>query len=88
MTDEFTPRDLGLLTGHAWAKNALPIDVTTAAEEGVVPDETWDTIMATGMRERLDEFDDPAADEAFLAGFYHGVRAFIVEDLRRLSNLN
>jgi hypothetical protein len=34
--DEFTPRELGLLVGTEWAKNALPIEVTMAAEEGAM----------------------------------------------------
>jgi hypothetical protein len=87
--EEFTPRELGLLAGHAWAKTALPIEVTMAAEEGEMPEGAWETIMGAGMRDRLDEFEDSdAAEETFLEGFHHGVGAFVVEDLRRLSNLN
>jgi hypothetical protein len=85
-----TPRDLGLIFGNTWAKTADRLELAAFIEEHTVPDQPWETIMAAGrMRERLEEFPDPrTAHEKFLEGFYHGVRAFVVEELKGTSSLS
>jgi hypothetical protein len=58
----------------------LPDPVVEAAQEPPrIPTRTRDQIMNAGMRERLDESEDPDAEGAFWAGFCHGVRAYLVE---------
>jgi hypothetical protein len=72
MDDDLTPRERGLLAGHAWAQHRVSThdQVKEVAETGVVPDE---------VRELVTNVDLPTADDAFWKGFVHGVRAFVVE---------
>lgn len=87
--DEFTPRELGLLTGHAWAVHADAKDVAEVAETQVLPEVVLDVVLEAGVKMRLMEFDDPlAAEREFWPGFVHGVRAFVVEDLARVAKRN
>ena len=81
--DEFTPRELGLKLGHTWAEMApmrarkpgsAEAEVATVAESGAVPEDVR-RIALSGMRERLAGRGD---EQAFMDGFVHGVRAFVV----------
>ena len=88
--DEYTPRERGLLLGHALAQKiarggvaivgGTPGEVldALAGDPPQVPSELYEHIM-DGMAERLADGEDPDAEEAFWAGFVHGVRAFLVE---------
>jgi hypothetical protein len=89
--DEFTPRELGLITGNRWAGFSAAEgrkDVLHDVAEGDVPDDVREYILSMGFRERLDEFDDPDAEEDFWRGFSHGVRAFLVESLAKAAKFN
>lgn len=87
--EEFTPRELGLLSGHAWAVLASPEECKAVADEELVPDDVMDMVLQAGVRERMLEFDEPdAAEGEFWRGFVHGVRAYIVEDLARVARSN
>ena len=70
-----TPRELGLLAGHAWgsASATTSTEVAEVAETGLVPQDVLDTTFQTGVAARLAEF--PYAAEAegeFWEGFVHG----------------
>lgn len=85
MDDEFTPRERGLLIGHAWAQEAASTEVAThVADTEQVPDNVRETVLDS-MRERLEASIDPNAEAAFWGGFVHGVRAFVKEELIKLN---
>lgn len=85
MDDEFTPRERGLLIGHAWAQEAAPLEAAKrVAETEQVPDDVRETVLDS-MRERLEASIDPNAEGAFWGGFVHGVRAFVGEELIKLN---
>jgi hypothetical protein len=88
-SEEFTPRDLGLLLGSNWAELEEPADVKRLAA-GVVSDDERETILEAGMRERLEEFEDPGkAEEEFWQGFVHGIRASaFVQEVGRAARMN
>lgn len=87
--DEFTPRELGLLAGHAWAVVAANAEVGEVVWTGVLPEVVLNKVLDAGVKERLEEFDDPlAAEREFWPGFFHGARASIVEDLARVAKLD
>jgi len=81
--DDFSPHELGLRLGHTWAEMApmraakqssAEAEVATVAESGAVPDDVR-RLTLKGMSDRLTGPDD---ERAFLDGFVHGVRAFVV----------
>jgi hypothetical protein len=87
--DEFSPRELGMKLGHTWAelapsradtKGSAEAEVATVAESGAVPEEVRKLALSR-MSDRLAGRDD---ERAFLEGFVHGVRTFVVRqhDLR------
>jgi hypothetical protein len=90
MDDEFTPRERGLLIGHAWAQEAASLEAAKHVADGEqVPDDVREIVLGDGgMRDRLEASIDPNAEAAFWGGFVHGVRAFVVEDLNRTAKLN
>jgi hypothetical protein len=90
MDDEFTPRERGLLIGHAWAQEAAsPKAAKHVADTEQVPDDVREIVLGDGrMRDRLEASIDPNAEAAFWGGFVHGVRAFVVEDLNRTVQLH
>jgi hypothetical protein len=82
ISDDFSPRELGLKLGHTWAEMApmraqkqgsAEAEVATVADSGAVPDDVR-RLALSGMSERLNGRDD---EQAFMDGFVHGVRAFI-----------
>ena len=87
--EDFTARELGLLTGQAWAIKAEPHARKQIADEGEVPDDVKEMVLRAGFADRLGEFGDrDAAEQKYWQGFVHGVRAFVVGDLNRVANLN
>jgi hypothetical protein len=87
MDDEFTPRERGLLIGHAWAQEAAsPEAAKRVVESGHVPDDVREVVLEPGgMLKRLEASIDPNAEDAFWGGFVHGVRAFVVEGAAKLN---
>jgi hypothetical protein len=84
--DEYTPRELGLLAGHTWASHAEAADVRAVADTGVLVKSASDALEASGIVD--DERITPGEGaHDFHQGFVHGVRAFIDEDLNRISRL-
>jgi hypothetical protein len=84
---EFTSRELDLLAGYEWAKSAEQDELRLAADEQIVPQSARDALTASGLAD--DERITPGQGAFdFLQGFIRGVRAFLVEDLDRLSTLN
>lgn len=91
IADEFTPRERGLLIGHATAlafaegevsvEGIEPMDAVRflAADPPLIPEDLRVRIMDAGMRERLDASEDPHAESAFWVGFVNGARAYLVE---------
>jgi hypothetical protein len=84
--DELTPREVGILAGYEWVRlharsgpRTSDGDLAALTDTGLVSAETRETVLAAGMRERLDASKDPDAEEAFWGGFVHGARAFVVE---------
>lgn len=90
MDDEFTPRERGLLIGHAWAQEAAsPKAAEHVADTEQVPDDVREVVLGDGrMRDRLEASIDPNAEGAFWGGFVHGVRAFVKEELTRTVKLH
>ena len=82
MDDEFTPRERGLLIGHAWAQEAAsPEAAKHVVDTEQVPDDVREVVLERGgMRDRLEASIDPNAEAAFWGGFVHGVRAFVKEE--------
>jgi hypothetical protein len=76
--DEYTPHELGMKLGHTWAEMApmrgSQTEVATVADTGAVPDNVRQLALS-GMSDRLKGRDD---ERAFMDGFVHGVRAFVV----------
>jgi hypothetical protein len=87
MDDEFTPRERGLLIGHAWAQEAASWEAAKqVADAEQVPDDVREVMLGHGgMRERLEASIDPNAEAAFWGGFVHGVRAFVKEELNHAA---
>ena len=81
LDEEFTPRELGLLAGRDWATVTDRELVAQVAEGGLVPEEVVEMFVSAGMRDRLAEYDDEDAEEAYWEGFLHGVRAFVAQAL-------
>ncbi len=92
-TEEFTPRELGLLAGARWADGSLEKGdverVRMVGDDDIGP-KLYDEIMALGFRERLTEFSDPeAAELEFWRGFAHGARGSLVQnEIGRLARSN
>jgi hypothetical protein len=73
--NEFTPRELGLLAGHAWGSASATTsgEVAEVAETGIVPEDVLDITFQTGVAARMAEFPDAAeAESEFWQGFVHG----------------
>ena len=73
-TNEFTPRERGILAGQAWATSyeGDPRDLRPTA----------DGVIAADLRIEIEAMlaeSDNVETSAFWAGFAHGVRAYLVE---------
>ena len=74
MTNEFTPRERGILVGQKWAESyeGDPADLRPSA----------DGVIATDLRKEIEAMvveSDDLETTAFWGGFAHGVRAYLVE---------
>ena len=71
--NELTPRELGLLAGHAWGSAAATAEVEETAETGSAPHDVLDITFQTGVAARMAEFPYAAeAESEFWQGFVHG----------------
>ena len=73
--NELTPRELGLLAGHAWGSASVTTsaEVAEMAETGSAPHEVLDITFQTGVAARMAEFPYAAeAESEFWQGFVHG----------------
>ena len=84
---DYTPRELGLLTGGTWARQA-PAEQADLVATGDIPPAVVEQTLAAGMGDRLSEYDAADAEEAFWAGFVRGVRATMVESFQARSKQN
>ena len=80
-----TPRELGLLSGSTWARQAPGEQVELVAETGKVPPAVVEQILAAGMGDRLALDEDADAELAFWAGFVHAVKATVIASLEARS---
>ncbi len=86
--NDYTPRELGLLSGSTWARQAPAEQTELVAETGGVPPAVAEQTLAAGIGDRLAEYEDADAEEAFWAGFVHAVKATVVESLQARSKQN
>lgn len=84
-TSDYTPRELGLVSGATWARQAPAEQAELVSETGDVPPAVVEQTLAAGIADRLTEYDADDAEEAFWAGFVHGVRATVVESIEARS---
>jgi hypothetical protein len=73
--NELTPREFGLLAGHAWglASQTAPADSAEVAETGIVPLELPDVAFRMDVGARMAEFPDSVgAESEFWYAFVHG----------------
>ena len=75
---DYTPRDLGLMSGATWAGQAPAEQTELVAETGDVPPAVVEQTLAAGIGDRLLEYDDADAEEAFWDGFVQAVNATVV----------
>ena len=85
--NDYTPRELGLLSGGTWARQAQAEQAELVAKTGDVAPAVVEQTLAAGIADRLVEYDDDA-EQAFWAGFVDGVRATVVESLQTRSKEN
>lgn len=73
--NELTPRELGLLAGHAWGSASVTTsaEIAEAAETEIMPEDVLDITFQTGVAARMAEFPHAAqAESEFWQGFIHG----------------
>ena len=85
---DYTPRELGLLSGSRWARQAPAEQAEVVAETGDVPPAVVEQTLAAAMGDRLVEYDALDAEQEFWAGFVDGVRATVVESFQSRSKQN
>jgi hypothetical protein len=77
--DEYTPRELGLLSGHAWIEHGATPAEAEQVLDGEIPDGVRERMLLPAIRERLDASTSDDAYAEFRDGFILGARAYRLE---------
>jgi hypothetical protein len=85
---DYTPGQLGLLSGATWARQAPAEQAELVAESGEVSPAVVEQTLAAAMGDRLAEYDAADAEQEFWAGFVEAVKATVVESLQTQSKQN
>jgi hypothetical protein len=76
---EITPRELGLLVGHAWMEHAATAADAEQVMSGEIPDAVRERLLPPKARERLDASTGDDAYAEYWGGVTAGARAYRLE---------